>query len=201
MEGIYFYWIAWCLWIGVTFIMQKSNRRTFLSYFLLLLIIWAGFAVKLPIGELSPAYLMLLLAGFGMAAHYRMNGLKLMLCSMGLGAGYAGLKLMQLYDPVWFTISPAGILLIVCFCAAGVLGKLVFEKLPVFLIGCCTGELLYEIIIYPISGSVQIGQPAFLDFILFGAAGFTFWGLLKGIGLSFSTFLQKPGKAKQSNNA
>ncbi|MBS2969427.1 hypothetical protein J9317_11695 [Metabacillus sp. KIGAM252] len=202
MQGILFYWVSWALWIACTFLMNKSNLRTFFSFFLLLLIISAGLYISLPAGEMGAAFLMLYIGCSGAAAYRRLHrSLRFMVSALGITAGYTGIKLMQLFDPVWFTISPFFVLFMIIFIAAGLLGKSFPEKVCLFLIGICNGEMLYEYIILPVSGALSIGQETFLDFSLLGMAGFSIWGLMEWYSNLGNQTYQKPSKAKQSRNA
>lgn len=202
MQGILFYWISWGLWIASTFLMNKSNLRTLFSFFLLLLIISAGFHIALPAGEMGAAFILLYIGCCGTTAYLGLHrSVRFMMSALGITSGYTGLKLMQLFDPVWFTISPFFLLFMIIFTAAGLLGKSFSDKVCLFLIGICNGEMLYEFIILPFSGALSIGQETFLDFSLLGMAGFSLWGLMERYSNLGNQPYQKPIKAKQSRNA
>ncbi|WP_338776810.1 hypothetical protein [Metabacillus sp. FJAT-52054] len=146
------------------------------------------------------AFLLLYIGACGLAAKYRLHrSLRFMIGALGIASGYAGLKLMQLFDPVWFTISPFLLLFLIIFIAVGLLGTSFSGKMCLFLIGICNGELLYELIILPVSGAVSIGQDTFLDFSLLGMGGFRIWGLMERY-VNFGNAYGKPSKNKQSRN-
>ncbi|AZB43353.1 hypothetical protein CEF21_14155 [Bacillus sp. FJAT-42376] len=202
MEGIIFYWVAWSMWIVYTFLMKKTLVRTFLSFFFLILIISEQFTYHIPFGTAGCAYFLLSAAAYGWTVRHNLHrSLRFMLAAVGLTGGFAGLKLMQLFDPVWFTLSPFFLLFSIMFISAGFIGKNGSDKLALFLLASCNGDLLYEGIIFPISGSIQLGEAWFLDFVLLGMAGFSIWMLIEYTLKIGNPIFQKQIRPRQSRNA
>ncbi|MTH52189.1 hypothetical protein GKZ89_02135 [Bacillus mangrovi] len=172
MDGIIFYWVCWALWISAAFFMRKSSLRTLVSFYLLILMICAEFHAVLPIGEATGAFFLLWAAGIGTAVYSgNHRSFRFVLAAGGISAGYAGLKLMQMFDPVWFAWSPFYMLFIAIFGASFAAGRDYRSKISLFVLGSCYGEMLYEWIILPVSGQALLGRTEFLDFMMLGAAG------------------------------
>lgn len=168
MAGHLFFLFMWCIWIYITFIMNKSNNiRWKVAAFILIIIIFVP--VKMDVGPLTltgPALLMLL-SSYYMAAKFTFRKQVYLLFSIiALMLGYTGFLLMELYDPIWVIIDRRILLSFILF----VFGYFVYPRsihlrLLLIFLGVLQGEIIFAIILSKWQISYIIGALESFDFL------------------------------------
>lgn len=165
MEGFYFYWISWCAWIFVTFILDKKNPYRFPCAFILLVTITLSihtieiFAIQMSLGALF-----LLMASY----LYFFTNKQINLIYQAFGVlcitiSAACFYLLALYDPVWI-IFDLGLIQSICFTALALfLFRDYFTRLVSTTTGLIQGDALYSIILQQFYLDHPVGSFLFFD--------------------------------------
>ncbi|ASP26698.1 hypothetical protein ACJGE4_11175 [Bacillus velezensis] len=163
MEPFYYYWSMWFLWILATFIFAKTKSRFYVSVFILTNMM-ASIHQITAYFTLNVAYVMFFAAAFVYAASLGMHKrLRNIVIHLTASAAYSFIFLFALYDPVWFIIKPewAAVILLTVI-TLSVEGRFP-ERLCLFVLGMCQGELLYAAVIRNIAGAAAVGDYQWLS--------------------------------------
>ncbi|QQD80514.1 hypothetical protein JD965_11255 [Bacillus siamensis] len=163
MEPFYYYWSMWFLWILATFIFAKTKSRFYVSVFILTNMM-ASIHQMTAYFTLNVAYVMFFAAAFVYAGSLGMHKrLRNVLIHLTAAAAYSFIFLFALYDPVWFIIKPewAAVILLTVI-TVSVEGRFP-ERLCLFVLGMCQGELLYSAVIHKIAGAAAVGGYQWLS--------------------------------------
>ncbi|KXZ21996.1 hypothetical protein AXI59_12130 [Bacillus nakamurai] len=163
MELFYYYWSMWFLWILATFIFAKTKSRFHVSVFILTNIM-ASIHHMTVYFTLNAAYVMFFAAAFVYAGRLGMHKqLRYIVIHLTTAAAYGFIFLFALYDPVWFIIKPewAAVILLTVIMVS-VEGRFP-ERLCLFVLGMCQGELLYSMVIHKIAGAATVGDYPWLS--------------------------------------
>ncbi|WP_406620585.1 hypothetical protein [Bacillus atrophaeus] len=158
MEPFYYYWSMWFLWILTTFILEKTKSRFIVSVFILTNIILSIHHFTFYF-TLNAAYVMFYTAACAFGGYLGMyKRLRYIVLHMTLVFAYAFVFLFALYDPVWFIIEPEWVVVMVFTVVTASVERNFRERLALFVLGMCQGELLYSFIIQRFAGAVSIGD-------------------------------------------
>ncbi|AIU82269.1 hypothetical protein H2N74_11135 [Bacillus velezensis] len=163
MEPFYYYWSMWFLWILATFIFAKTKSRFYVSVFILTNMM-ASIHQITAYFTLNAAYVMFFAAAFVYAGSLGMHKrLRHFVIHLTASAAYGFIFLFALYDPVWFIIKPewAAVILLTVI-TLSVEGRFP-ERLCLFVLGMCQGELLYAAVIRNIAGAAAVGDYKWLS--------------------------------------
>lgn len=163
MEPFYYYWSMWFLWILATFIFAKTKSRFYVSVFILTNMM-ASIHQITAYFTLNAAYVMFFAAAFVYAGSLGMHKrLRNIVIHLTAAAAYGFIFLFALYDPVWFIIKPewAAVILLTVI-TLSVEGRFP-ERLCLFVLGMCQGELLYAAVIRNIAGAAAVGDYKWLS--------------------------------------
>ncbi|MBT9285433.1 MULTISPECIES: YphA family membrane protein [Bacillus] len=163
MEPFYYYWSMWFLWILATFIFAKTKSRFYVSVFILTNMM-ASIHQITAYFTLNAAYVMFFAAAFVYAGSLGMHKrLRNIVIHLTAAAAYGFTFLFALYDPVWFIIKPewAAVILLTVI-TLSVEGRFP-ERLCLFVLGMCQGELLYAAVIRNIAGAAAVGDYKWLS--------------------------------------
>ncbi|MED2913418.1 MULTISPECIES: YphA family membrane protein [Bacillus] len=163
MEPFYYYWSMWFLWILATFIFAKTKSRFYVSVFILTNMM-ASIHQITAYFTLNAAYVMFFAAAFVYAGSLGMHKrLRHIVIYLTAAAAYGFIFLFALYDPVWFIIKPewAAVILLTVI-TLSVEGRFP-ERLCLFVLGMCQGELLYAAVIRNIAGAAAVGDYKWLS--------------------------------------
>ncbi|GGE38639.1 hypothetical protein GCM10011391_16810 [Pullulanibacillus camelliae] len=162
LDGILFYWLSWCGWVTVFFLMKKGRERTFLAINLLMVISLSQQHITIFHEQINIAFLyVLLLAFFFLKRLTVMVLLYQMMCFMIIGMAYFLENLYLLIDPAILLLISPWMLCIPLFFICQFLAKGFRQRVSAAIIGMCLGELLYALALEPLEH--RIGGPEFLD--------------------------------------
>ncbi|MCA1054654.1 hypothetical protein LCM10_06615 [Rossellomorea aquimaris] len=172
MDGFLFLWVAWALWIYMTFIMGKHTKGRFMYSFIVLSMICL-FPYHITIHSYVVHLTTLLLAMIAIL-HIRNDGLRkklyMLVCAMTIGMSYAGVGMIAIYDPVLMIIDShmitAFLSMSIGFLFYGRIDQLRSMFLSV-LVGSLMGEMMLSISLSKIGFVQIIGGPVYLDILAY----------------------------------
>lgn len=165
IPGVLFYWIGWMFCIIILFFIKKSKLRTFFAFWLLLVIFCSNQWVGIQSYNISIAFIMIYIGSFLLFSKFK-SKFYYFFVSFTIMIGYTGLLLLENNSPIWLfaprilLISVSMALLIMC------LTKHFHARLITGVIGICSGELLYNLILADYHMSRPIGELAYFDLVL-----------------------------------
>ncbi|MUK87256.1 hypothetical protein GMD78_02420 [Ornithinibacillus sp. L9] len=170
MDGIYFYWFSWIIWVVVTFFMNKTKKRTFISCWILLSITTSNVYVTVYQYDMSLTFVSILMGGFFLFSYIPRTTYHLF-CAFTMMIGYSSILIWEGQAPIWlfmprYILIPLIAILMVCLLAKGL-----YPRIAIILVGICSGELLYCHMLSDYYISKVIGEMVFFDtllIILFG---------------------------------
>ncbi|WP_096270473.1 YphA family membrane protein [Paucisalibacillus globulus] len=162
MSGIYFYWVSWLLWAMVTFILPKDKSRTVLAIWILLTIIVSNFYISIADFEFSISYLAVVIGGFVLLARLKQKGLQIF-SAITIMIGFTSLLIWETNAPVWVFMPRLVIIPLICMILTIFVNKQFINRITISIIGLCSGEFLYNLLLINYSITQTIGDRNFLD--------------------------------------
>src|SRR5699024_11567695 len=98
-----FFYLAWILWIIITFIMPKTKTRTVLAVFILLCLCFANHYIE--IGIPVSATFLILLSGLVYYLFKRPKTTYYFICKLTIATGYAAMLLWDAHTTIWLFMS------------------------------------------------------------------------------------------------
>lgn len=164
-NGLIFYWLCWVLWIVVTFFMKKDKQRMFLSYWILLLILFSNLQLSIDFHNISVSFIIFL--GGALFLHVKLPRLIYhSIISFIVSIGYIGILIwvnitpLRLFLPQLITISFL-LLILIMLLTNGLL-----NRLGAGLFGIACGEMVYSMIMANYSIQKTVGDMVFFDCVL-----------------------------------
>jgi len=166
VSGILCLGVLWAIWITATFWMDKDRKERFpIAFCSLILMISFSYKIQLFHVEVQLPAVILLIIGYYYIAHFKYRKILYMLISIFIiMIGYAGLLLIELYDPVWIVINRTIMYSILFFMFAQLLAsESMFIGITIVLMGTIHGEFLYAHILHKWDLQQTAGSYAYLD--------------------------------------
>ncbi len=168
MENILLLIISWYLWMIQTFLIGKQNRYRFVSSLFLLVIIsfypldWSFMQVTI-----KPVFILFFAGGFlCLCKQTSVNKWKIFFMSISFAYLFAALRLTEWYEPVIFLFGHL-LTYIICFTFIFFLFFHSFkERLACAIIASCSGEIIYQLHIFPLTSLLHIGEVFFLNYLI-----------------------------------
>lgn len=162
MDGIFFYWFGWFFWVIFTFIVPKNKIRTIYAMWILMIIGFSNLYLSFDSIALSMSYLTLILGAFILLSTLNRKGI-LLFSAFTMMIGYTSLLIWEVNAPVWLFTPRIIMIPILCVCLALLLTKKLYARFVISVIGICSGEFLYSVLLYNYSITQAIGSLRFLD--------------------------------------
>lgn len=163
MEEFYYYWSMWFLWVLTTFILEKNKTRFFTSAFILLNIILSMYHVRLVL-FFNAAYLLFYAGAYMLGGYAAIHkNMRCLLLHLSMVFAYGFLFLFALYDPVWFILKPEWLIIILFVIMTAAFEKSFVNRLALFVLGMCQGEMLYSLIIRKLYEGMVVGGYSWLS--------------------------------------
>lgn len=165
MEGIYFHWFSWIFCVIVLFFMPKSKYRTYLIYWIFISIMLANLYITIGTYTISLSFIVIFFGAF-LSFSVLKGTFYHIIASFIIMIGYAGILLLEKNAPIWIfgprylVISVLSVLLII------VLSNDFYPRVMTALVGLCSGEALYSLIIINYHLPKTLGELAFMDSML-----------------------------------
>ncbi|WP_042145699.1 hypothetical protein [Paucisalibacillus sp. EB02] len=164
MVGIYFYWICWLLWVMVTFLLPRDKARTVLAIWILLTLIVSNLYISIDGYEFSISYLFIVLGGFVLLAKLSQKGLQIF-STITIMVGFTSLLIWEANAPVWIFMPRLIIIPMICVILTMMVNKHFINRITISIIGLCSGEFLYNLLLSNYSITHTIGDHNFLDML------------------------------------
>lgn len=201
MTSVIFLFLLWIGWIGATFFLHKNNpkRLPFAIIFLLLIILYP---VQLSLFQLNfnGAIFLLLLSGYMLAATKPfIKNIYLCLAILITMLGYAGLHLLEMYDPIWVLVDRRLLLSFFLLAISWLLyPTAIFYRYLTIVIGSIHGEISYAILLLGLDMNYIIGSKSYLDALAITITVLYVHHLItKGMSLTKKFFEEKKAEQKQ----
>lgn len=160
-----FLWLSWILWIIVTFFMTKSRTRTLLAIWILLTIIGSNMFIVVENYYISYAYLSMIIGALIMHGKC-LRWIYHIFVSLTVMIGYTAILLWEYTSPIWMVLPRFVIIPSLCCLMILPLVRGIYNQLMTGLLGICSGELLYSLMLSGYHLHKPIGDSVFLDHIL-----------------------------------
>lgn len=202
MEGIFFYWTFWALWIVTTFFMSKNNpNRIRFSVIILISIISSSQFMSLygiQISFVSLFFLLIVYAEVGKMpvksmVYFLITSFILMMASVSF-------QLFELFDPVWIIVDRNWMFGLVLTYMTMMLQNTTYKRIISLLFGAVHGEFVYAFILKGYSISVPIGSFRFLDVLAVSLALILAWSGFEKLTRLFEGHVNhlEKGRGRQS---
>ncbi len=202
MEGSMFYFLFWCSWIYITFLMRKEHPyRTKLAAVVLIVIILADFSI--PIGSLKvyAGGLFLLMTTYMSVKKEKGKSLAyFFICSFIIMIAYVTFRLFEIFDPVWLILKKEWMMGIILGYLAILLQKSVRGRLFVLISGTIQGEILYAYILSKYGFPYPIAGLGYLDSFSLTAALLILWSRMENLGFYFERHFNVAERGKEKSS-
>ncbi|TMN20692.1 YphA family membrane protein [Lentibacillus cibarius] len=189
-NGLIFYWLAWILWIIITFFMESAKQRTFLASWIMVLILLSN--TYITIGEFSFSASYFVLFAVTICLHARISRtMHHVFISFTIMIGYTGMFIWGFSTPLGHFLPQLEVTVCLLVLLATLLAKGFWNKLITCLTGISGGEWLYSFILNGYSFQDIIGDMRFFDIVFLLTAALTLQDLLLKLKLKFKNMVFK----------
>jgi hypothetical protein len=164
-DGILFYWFMWMGWTAATFLFEKNQKRNVIVFILLPGIILSGYFIPFSNGSVNAALIYFLCTGLVYVISNSKNLFYYLIVSLIIATSYVTLHVFALYDPAKLFIEKKYLFIIVLAAITFLLCKRTNDLFFLPLIGFFIGETLFQLLIYRLSGQIEIGSMFVLDLL------------------------------------
>ncbi|QHE52530.1 hypothetical protein [Pontibacillus sp. HMF3514] len=162
MDGIYFLYINWLLWITVYFFMPKSQKRTWISVSLLLLIITASFEVEISFILINASNLFITITSIVIIALHSKQ-IRTTCLALSVSIGYVGALMWEMVSPVWIFAPRLLIYSLLAFLLVLFIHHSMWLRIAIWGLGASVGEIIYSFILMDYGFQDAVGDKGFLD--------------------------------------
>ncbi|GGJ60199.1 hypothetical protein GGR02_000762 [Anoxybacillus voinovskiensis] len=178
MEGLYFYWWAWVVWIYATFLQKKTNERTRLAATTLLFI--CGSIYKINIASFSITYSFLFLFLFSLIAVRRQMSGSLLFSALTVAFFSVSIRLLAIADPIIIWADERWLLAIGTTMLVLFIERKPTARMLAAAIGSCQGDIVYAVAVRDVFPS-PIGSLFFFDVLALTGALLFAWSVVEHI--------------------
>jgi hypothetical protein len=184
MEGIFYLWILWGVWVYSTFLMKKGRVRFWISFCALVLV--ASFPYEFGMGNYRvtvPLVLIVILALWTIRELPLHKKLYLFISLISTAMCLTGVKLVSIYDPVLLIVDPfildVSVLIVMGFLFYSDVASRNVRYASV-LLGGALGQVFIGMVLTTIGFGHTIGEHKYMDaaaasfLILVGIEGLLF---------------------------
>ncbi len=146
MDGIFFYWVSWIVWVCVMFFIPKTVAYRFdFLFHLLAIMVLVGYTLEVSsfTMHISGLYLFLILCVY-IRKRSPLKTIELVIGSLIVTLAYASFQLFSLLDPIWLFIKAPYLLCIFLNYLILLLFKDWKSRMSVLLLGMTLGDLVYS---------------------------------------------------------
>ncbi|MBB6283227.1 YphA family membrane protein [Geobacillus subterraneus] len=184
MEGMYFYFFFWSLWLVATFLMKKTAARTKLAVFALAMISSASLTVEVGRIHMALSFFVLFFSSCYTAVERKpYRPLLMALSASGLAFAYAAFRLLALFDPVWIWLDAQWMLAWWLALISCLFHRRLAARLLCLALGSCQGEAVYAAAIQRMAPDYVLGSFSFLDATAIGASCLLAWEMIRFLAL------------------
>lgn len=200
MEGLFFYWIAWSLWIIVTFFVSKANTYRYLASFaLLLLIIITPYHFSIGTTEIAVSFFLLYIAAsFLFVKSQCGHPLYLVTCMLIVSFAYCAFLCFEMFDPIWVVFNRDWMLAGMLACLVILLHKQALSRICILIFAALNGEVIFALIIQKYGFPFQIGSFGFLDVLSMAFVVVSGWNMIEYLAAYLERNLNPLVKEKQN---
>ncbi|AMX83086.1 hypothetical protein GS3922_04930 [Geobacillus subterraneus] len=184
MEGMYFYFFFWSLWLVATFFMKKTAARTKLAVFALVMISSASLTAEVGRIHMALSFFVLFFFSCYTAVEQKpCRPLLMALSASGLAFAYAAFRLLALFDPVWIWLDGRWMLAWWLALVSCLFHRRLAARLLCLALGSCQGEAVYAAAIHRMAPDYVLGSFSFLDATAIGASCLLAWETIRFFAL------------------
>lgn len=165
IDGVLFYWIAWFFCIIVLFFMEKNKWRHFFSFWLLMSIICADYYVDINGYRVSITFMITYIGSFIVFAKLDHKTYHLF-SAFTVMIGYVSFLLLESNSPIWLFAPRTMLLSLMTTMIIIFLTRYLYPRLMIGLVGICSGEILYHLIVANYQMLEPVGEIVFFDILL-----------------------------------
>ena len=164
-DGILFYWFMWIGWVVTTFLIEKNPFRNAVVFILLPGIIISGYHIPFSLGTVNAAFAFFFIIGLGYVIRNTGELFYYLAVSFIIAVSYVILQIFALYDPAKLLIDKKYLLIIFLAAVMFLISKKNNDLFYIPLIGIFIGDSLYQLLIFRLTGYLEIGSVFVLDLL------------------------------------
>lgn len=150
MDGVFFYWVSWLVWVFVMFFIPNTVAYRFdFLFHLLATMVLVGYTLEIsPLTvHISGIYLFLILCIYLRKLSF-IKTLEVVIGSLIVALAYASFQLFSLLDPIWLIIKAPYLLCILLNYLILMLFKDWKRRMSVLLLGMILGDIVYSSLLH-----------------------------------------------------
>lgn len=164
-DGIFFYWFMWMGWVVTTFLIKKNPYRNAVIFILLPGIIMSGYNIPFTLGTVNAAFGYFFIIGLVHVIRSTGELFYYLSVSFIIAVSFVILQIFALYDPAKLFIDKKYLLIIFLAAVLFLISKRNIDLFYIPLIGLFIGDSLYQLLIFRLTGSLEIGSFFVLDLL------------------------------------
>ncbi|PKG24134.1 YphA family membrane protein [Niallia nealsonii] len=199
MDGQFFYWFIWMLWIQTTFFLDKKHKNR-LNFTILLLsaIILSPYQLSMFGFTISLLLACLYVGIFFYITTFKKTALLYFLLSAFFTMlAYCSFHLFSILDPIWIIFNKEWLLSIGLIIVARLIYKEPTKQILLIIFGSINGDVLYGILLKKYQYSYTVGSMSFFDSLLISIAAIVIFYTVKLYLLRWEKYVYIMEKEKQ----
>lgn len=199
MDGQFFYWFTWMLWIQATFFLDKGHKnRLNFAILLLVAIILSPYKLSIVGFEISLLAACLYIGIFFYITTFKKTKLLYFLLSTFFTMlAYCSFHLFSILDPIWILFKKEWLLSIMLIIVARLVYNEPIKQIVLMIFGSINGDILYGILLKKYQYSYTIGSMSFFDSLLIGMTAIIGFYTIKFYLLRWERYVYIMEKEKQ----
>ncbi|MYL32732.1 YphA family membrane protein [Pontibacillus yanchengensis] len=162
MEGIYFYYTSWFLWVMFTFLSNKTSTRFYASLLILLLLNSVSYSINIGSYNISLTAIIIIVSSLVILSLQKQQ-VKAVVISISIGLGYTGALFWEAVSPVWLVLPRLLLVTLLAYLLVYVAVHQIWMRIGVWGLGSVLGEVIYSIYVGEMGYREPIGEMAYLD--------------------------------------
>src|SRR5690625_632390 len=155
------YWFSWMLYIIIVFFIKKSKLRTWLTIWLLLVLITLPMFITVINFKISLVLIFLIIGAIIFYVQKKVTLYRLIV-TFTISIGCTGVLIWEKITPVWFFMPPFFLISMLLVFVNFVLMKHLYEQISIVLLGVLIGYVLYDLLLIGYRLHNEIGNRAYL---------------------------------------
>lgn len=159
-EQFLYFWLIWIFFIIIAFFMGESKKRSFLLFWILLMLFISRLYLTVGSIEISCTFILLIIGAI--ILFVQQFSLYTLVVTFSLMIGYVALLIWEKITPIWFFMPSFLIIPIIIVMLVTILVQPFYTQVTIALVSASFGQLIFEFLLIVYRLHDIIGEEVFL---------------------------------------
>lgn len=159
-EQFLYFWLIWIFFIIIAFFMGESKKRSFLLFWILLMLFVSRLYLTVGSIEISCTFILLIIGAI--ILFVQQFSVYTLIVTFSLMIGYVALLIWEKITPIWFFMPSFLIIPIIIVMLVTILVQPFYTQVTIALVSASFGQLIFEFLLIVYRLHDIIGEEVFL---------------------------------------